>query len=314
MKLDMAGTEPDRPMILGNCISCNGLMRVPVTTDVTHVAKCPHCNVRFPVQQLIASAIPAAEIVDGAASEVVVPMVDRVKDKGDSSEEKPRTKFEVAKQLHDGAKHRRRRRRRRSSRSERATNERSRGGAGSGASRSVGADAGSERAGDSNGSPRTVDAASVPLASTESLASVEMAGGTVLKDRTSPAQKLTSDGSSPRRDTERRSSSQGVSGRRKRSRASEEDLPEGSVYEWLKICLGGMIAFPLAYLGLMWIAGLDPFGLSASLQTRAPVLVPPSLMVEEGDLPSTPTDDVDDVPFESDALPTPTIDPDEVRG
>ena len=109
----MAGTQPERPMILGNCIRCNGLMRVPVTTDVTHVARCPHCEARFPVQQLIASAVPAAEIMEGEVAEDV-PVIDRVRDKSDDSAEKTRERFEVPKQLYDGAKFRRRRKRRRS--------------------------------------------------------------------------------------------------------------------------------------------------------------------------------------------------------
>lgn len=90
---------------------------------------------------------------------------------------------------------------------------------------------------------------------------------------------------------------------------------EGSFLEWAKIVLGGLIAFPLAYLGLMWIAGLDPFGLAGPLQSVTPLVVPPSLIIEESASPSTPAaDEFEDEGLIEDQLPMPSIDPDEVRG
>jgi len=293
--MNMAGTQPERPMILGNCISCNGLMRVPVTTDVTHVARCPHCEVRFPVQQLIASAIPAAEIVEGEVAEEFTPVVDRVRDNAEEGGEKPRTKFEVPKQLKDGAKHRRRRRR-----------------------RSRGSDERKEKAvktkGRSSSSPAKINASSVPLASTQSLASAESAGVDVIDEAPVESKRSRSSsgstGSSGSSSSSRSSRSQS-SGRRSPSR-SNDDTADSSFIEWIKIALGGLIAFPLAYLGLMWILGLDPFGLAPTLNNVAPIIVPSSL-IDEDTLPLSP--EIED--FESDVdegLPKPSLDPDEVRG
>lgn len=346
LKLDMAGTQPDRPMILGNCISCNGLMRVPVTTDVTHVARCPHCGVRFPVQQLIASAIPAAEIMDGEVAENVLPIVDRIKAKADEVVDKPRRKFDVAKQLHDGAKHRRRRRRRSRSSEQRD------GSSGESRGRSRPFDTSGSSNDRTNSTRSRIDATSVPVAATQPLAAAESAEVEIVDADRLPSGDSSSDNSSsdnsaamdsvpnPRsldRPVSRsssnsssrsssRSADQGsvrrqTSSRRHGASPVEDDIPENSFLEIVKIALGGLIAFPLAYLGLMWIAGLDPFSLAGPIQNVAPVFVPPSLMEEDQDDISPAIDGdgfdgdgFDEEPFDSDALPMPSIDPDEIRG
>lgn len=301
-------------MILGNCISCNGLMRVPVTTDVTHVARCPHCGVRFPVQQLIASAIPAAEIIDGEIAQEIMPMVDRIKAKSEENADKPRTKFEVAKQLHDGAKHRRRRRRRSHSgqQSESSSDEnrdRSR----------------SSVASDRSGDPRSsrsggrIDASSVPLASTQSLAAAESAGvkivdGDRLPDGDRGARKSSPWSSS--RSTNRTSSRSQNNSRRHSPAQLSEDVAENSLLEIVKIVFGGMIAFPLAYLAMMWMGGLDPFSLAVPMQNVAPFFVPPSLMTDPDENVSPEIDGQfqEDETFDDGQLPMPSIDPDEIRG
>lgn len=291
----MSSTQPERPMILGNCIACNGLMRVPVTTDVSHVACCPHCEKRFPVQQLIASAIPAAEIIEGEVAEDYIPVVDRVREPVDENAVKPRTKFEVPKQIYNGAKHRRRRRRRsRSSdeRKEQALKEAER-------SRSSGA---------------KIKVSSVPVASTESATEAESVDTKVLDEvpressrSRSSLSSSSSSSSSRSSSSESRSSRSKSSSRRSSSRSTPEEEPDSAV-EWMKITVGGFIAFPLAYLGLMWIAGLDPFGLAPTIHKVVPFVVP-SRFVEDDLLPEF--EDLDSDVDES--LPMPSLDPDDVR-
>ena len=305
--MNMASTQPELPMILGNCISCNGLMRVPVTTDVTHVARCPHCEVRFPVQQLIASAIPAAEIIEGVVSEEITPIVDRVREQSTDNTEKPRTKFEVPKQLHDGAKHRRRRRRR-----SRGSDERK--------EQAIKGNGRSESGRPSSSSSRPkINAASVPLASTQSAASAEGADVGVLDEvpipSTSSSQSNSRSRSSSSESTSRdRSSSRSSDSRSSSRRSSSSRVDETSdspILEWMKIAVGGMLALPLAYLGLMWIAGLDPFGMANQINNVAPILVPDSL-VDEDLLPTTGEDEMES--DEAEGLPMPSIDPDDIRG
>ena len=290
----MSSTQPERPMILGNCIACNGLMRVPVTTDVTHVACCPHCEKRFPVQQLIASAIPAAEIIEGEVAQDYTPVVDRVREAPDENTVKPRIKFEVPKQIYNGAKHRRRRRRRSrgsDERKEQALKEPER----------------------SRSSRPRIKASSVPVASTES-APVEGSAGTKVIDevpsessrsRSSSSSSSSSSGSSS--SGSRSSRSQSSSRRSSSSSRKPEEDPD-SVVEWMKIGVGGFIAFPLAYLGLMWIVGLDPFGLAPTIHKVAPFVVPSSFIEDDSLL------EFDDLDSEVDeSLPMPSLDPDDVR-
>ncbi len=287
-------------MILGNCIACNGLMRVPVTTDVTHVACCPHCEKRFPVQQLIASAIPAAEIIEGEVAQDYTPVVDRVREPADENAVKPRVKFEVPKQIYNGAKHRRRRRRRSRSSDERKEQaikeaERSR-----------------------TGRPK-INASTVPVATTQSASSTveettadEATSAVKVVDevpRESARSRSSSSGSSSSRSSssESRSSRSSKSSSRRSSSSEPEEEPD-SVVEWLKITVGGFIAFPLAYLGLMWIVGLDPFGLAPTIHKVVPFVVP-SRFVEDDVLPEFDDLDLD----EEDSLPMPSLDPDDVR-
>ena len=306
----MAGTKPEHPMILGNCISCNGLMRVPVTTDVTHVARCPHCEIRFPVQQLIASAIPAAEIIEGVVSEEITPIVDRVRDQTADDLDKPRTKFEVPKQIRDGAKHRRRRRRRSRGSDERKDQ----------AIKEKGRPSNSEGSSTSSDTLRAkINAATVPLASTQSSVSAESADVGVINEvpipSTSSSQshatrnESVSESSSRSRSSSR--SSEGRSSSRRSSARQDDETSDNPALEWLKIALGGMLALPLAYLGLMWIAGLDPFGMANQIHGVAPILVPSS-MIDEDVLPVTREDEIES--DEAEGLPMPSIDPDEIRG
>lgn len=286
----MSSTQPERPMILGNCISCNGLMRVPVTTDVSHVACCPHCEKRFPVQQLIASAIPAAEIIEGEVAEDYTPVVDRVREPADENVVKPRTKFQVPKQIYNGAKHRRRRRRRSrdsDERKEQAVKE-------------------SERSRVS--SRHRIKVASVPVASTQSATATDSDTAKAIDEvPSSSARSRPSSSSGSSRSESRSSRSRSQSSSRRPSPRKPEEDPDSAV-EWLKIGVGGFIAFPLAYLGLMWIAGLDPFGLAPTIHKVVPFVVPSSF-VEEDAFP-----EFDDLDLEDDSsLPMPSLDPDDVR-
>ena len=306
----MSSTQPERPMILGNCISCNGLMRVPVTTDVTHVARCPHCETGFPVQQLIASAIPAAEIIEGEVAQDYTPVVDRVRETNDDDSAKPRSRFQVPKQLYNGAKFRRRRRRRSRGSDERKEQ--------------------AEKEKERPGSSRSrINPSSVPLASTHSAsaqpASTQPASSQSTSTKSSSSRtsvidevpnessrsRSRSSSSSDSSSSDSRSSRSQSSSRRSSSRKEPEDEPD-SVLEWLKIAVGGIIAFPLAYLCLMWIVGLDPFGLAPTINKVVPFAVPSSL-VDDDTLPlPSEFDDIDSEINES--LPMPSIDPDDIRG
>ena len=86
--------------IIGNCLSCQGMVRIPANSSVKAEVRCPHCDNKFPLAEILEQAVPALEVVE---SEPVI-------DTGDG--EQP--KFVIPSQLVKGAKHRRGRRSRRS--------------------------------------------------------------------------------------------------------------------------------------------------------------------------------------------------------
>lgn len=76
------------------------MVRIPANSSVKAEVRCPHCDNKFPLAEILEQAVPALEVVESE------PMIDT--DDGDQP------KFVIPSQLVKGAKHRRRRRSRRS--------------------------------------------------------------------------------------------------------------------------------------------------------------------------------------------------------
>lgn len=76
------------------------MVRIPANSSVKSEVRCPHCDNKFPLAEILEQAVPALEVVES----------DPVIDTGDG--EQP--KYVIPSQLVKGAKHRRRRRSRRS--------------------------------------------------------------------------------------------------------------------------------------------------------------------------------------------------------
>lgn len=327
--------ETDNQKILGNCPSCQRLMQIPVVTDVASVAKCPHCQSQIRVRDLLASAVPEAEIIDGKEkSEKQVS--DYVADRQrvyDDSEPKTREKFEVPNQLYAGASRRNRKKRvgsRRSSsrgNSSRDSFARQRSG-NNGGSENSRVDTSPTKSSSANTSnvvqrtgvkdiPKTASATSVNGAATTSSSSA--APNSIQQRRAAKPVPVPT----PR---QRSSSSRG-----RRSSDMDDDEVELGLTDVIKFLVGGMIAAPLAYLALLWVSGVDPFGMAGTFERISPAIIPDSMRSESvADQPRSgfapPTGDAssllfesssDDVGFESDfeeeGLPLPSLDPDLVR-
>ena len=171
-----------------------------------------------------------------------------------------------------------------------------------------------------------VASANVGVASSASTASTQRTADES-SSRSNPSQRSDRDSSSNRSSessSERSSSGRERSDRERSSRSrsssrgssSRDEENESSFLEWAKIAVGGMIAFPLAYLAMMWGAGLDPFGVATSVQKFVPALVPSSLRTaEDSESEAIDTEEDDSEDFDDDdSLPLPTLDPDDVRG
>lgn len=120
----MPSGQPNTSIIVGNCIACQGLVRVPSTINAQSNVRCPHCQETFALSVLLDQSVPELEVVDAQSnSESTKPSLyidqqaGKLKDEGG--------KFVVPSQLAKGA---RRRGKSRRSRSKSSRNRDSRGG------------------------------------------------------------------------------------------------------------------------------------------------------------------------------------------
>lgn len=99
-------------IIIGNCLSCQGLVRVPVRTSAKSRVRCPHCSESYWLWEVLDQSVPELEVVSELNVESSVAYVDQgvVGEFECESSEEPQ-KFVVPSQLVDGAKRSRRRRR-----------------------------------------------------------------------------------------------------------------------------------------------------------------------------------------------------------
>ena len=114
----MEFTNVNQQNLIGNCIHCEGTVRVPTSASPTAQVKCPRCGEMFLLGAVLDQAAPSLEIIDHRPTTIAdVPIVDRVLFEEEepaveekiSIEEKPK-KFEVPAALRNGAKRKRRRR------------------------------------------------------------------------------------------------------------------------------------------------------------------------------------------------------------
>jgi len=322
----------DNQKILGNCPSCQRLMQIPVVTDVASVAKCPHCQNEIRVRDLLASAVPEAEIIDKNKDNNRVSgyIADRQR-VYDDNKQKPREKFEVPNQLYNGASRRNRKRRvgskgssSRSSSSRDSSSRRRPSNNGSSSSSQArpnsNADVVSKKQSSnvsSNNSPRPKSEASPNASNAASKSTPVNSPRPTSSPSVAPdaAQERRAPTSVPR---PRKSSSS-------RRRSDDMDDEEFGLAEVVKFLGGGLIAAPLAYLALLWVLGVDPFGLAGTFERISPAIVPASMLSESNEPssgfapPSGNSSNLlfeasEDESFDDDGdLPLPSLDPDMVR-
>lgn len=337
--------------VLGNCPACQRLMQIPVVTDVASVAKCPHCQNEVRVRDLLASAVPEAEIISNDEDANKNHVSDYVADRQrvyDTDKSKKREKFEVPNQLYNGASRRNRKRRNgskgRSSQSSSSRGSSSRDSsprrrpnnngdpANSQVSRGSGTADVSYKVGDSSVTPNsnTSPQSSSVTSSNRSTAasnSVSESSPKPANRSPQPAQDRSRPTSRPR-PTPRPRPARSSSGRRSSEMDDEVEL---GVADVLKFLVGGLIAAPLAYLALLWVLGVDPFGMASTFERISPSIIPDSLRNDfSSDEPQSgfapPAGDSSSAlfgtssdgggledGFEDEGLPMPSLDPDMVR-
>ena len=102
--------------VIGNCLSCHNVVKVPTNASPDQKAKCPSCQTIFLLREILEQAVPTLEIIDDEddvpqeTNSEPIPIVDQIKDYSNVADGKPREKFVVPNQLAAGAKRKRRRR------------------------------------------------------------------------------------------------------------------------------------------------------------------------------------------------------------
>ena len=248
-------------IIVGNCISCEGLVRVSARTKANASVRCPHCQETFPLLRLLESAAPEVEVVEPVAGANTSAQTSPAKetqpanlyiDEGAETGKDASGKFVVPSQLAKGARRRKSSRRRRSEsrsavRSERESSSESR------------------------------------------------------RDHTSSESPERSSGAgehSQSRDSEGVAQQSHRSTRHRDSRIEQERKAENTAAsDFVKVLFGAMLALPIAYLIVMWVFSRDPLGLGDRLSKIVPFIVPAAFH-EDADADSDPTPEASSDEFE----------------
>lgn len=91
-------------VILGNCVSCSGIVRVPISAPANSTVRCPHCSESFGLAEILSKAIPELELVQEDTP--YARPADAVSTEKEIEPRVPRDRFVVPEQLSEGAKRR----------------------------------------------------------------------------------------------------------------------------------------------------------------------------------------------------------------
>jgi hypothetical protein len=108
--MDESSQNPAESIIIGNCLSCQGLVRVPATAPAKSRVRCPHCSESYLLYEILDRSIPELELVETPKVAVETPRVDQILIKTDKDREENK-KFVVPPQLSKGARRSRHRHR-----------------------------------------------------------------------------------------------------------------------------------------------------------------------------------------------------------
>jgi len=307
----MSSAQPPNPgsTIVGNCIACNGLVRVPAKANANASVRCPHCQETFPLMKLLENAVPEVEVIQQPGPTVPAPTptptptptakpelyIDQTAETGKDAS----GKFVVPSQLAKGA------RRRKSSRSK-SGRSKSR----SSSSRRNESDESSQQSRGwqpyreaSHGEPdQTVasDHRSEPLYD----------GTSHIRSRPEHARSESSQDVQQSRENRTRTSrvedQPHRSTRHRDYRAAHGHFSgDSSGNDFLRIFAGASLALPIAYLIVMWVFVQDPLGIAEGVGSRVPFLVPSALRANadsdktpaatDSETPDSETPDFEDI-------------------
>ena len=314
-------------IIVGNCVSCEGLVRVSSKTKANANVRCPHCQHTFSLAALLESAVPEVEIIPNATTATATPSSaapaytpaptsDPVKrelyiDKNVETGKDASGKFVVPSQLAKGAR-RRKSSRRSGSSSRDGSRSSSRRSDSESSSRRNNSESSSRHRDSESSSRRRDSESSSRRRDSESPSRRE--GSRDPSNRIVDPRPANRQAASEVRPTEAgqhtrtanpqaRESSERSEGSnnsvstsphrstRYRDRRALEDTEPNPAAGVLKIIAGAFLALPIAYLIVMWVFGLDPLGFGKNVGESMPFVVPSSLRADDDS--DSPSDDDD---------------------
>lgn len=280
------------PIIVGSCLSCMESVRVPQSVDVNSIVRCPRCKETFLLADMLERTVPALEVLPQTSSATMkdddVPYVDTVHLKQQQRAQRPEPE-RTRFEIPKALRDGAKRRRRRRSRSSSSKSDVS------------------ESSGSSIG---------ISLPGVESTSS----------SPTSAAHRGSSGTSSSRKSQSGSKRSRSFSSSYRSGRESQSDRIDYSFAEMIKIGLGALLAFPIAYLVLMWVIRIDPLYIGAAVGKVVPFAVPESIRTGEKQeleslLPPSVMRPTSEEPADRPSLseqdltaPLPEIDPKEIFG
>ncbi len=289
-------------LIVGNCLSCSGLVRIPAAVRANSTVRCPHCGESFSLRQILENSIPELEVIEtespNKGSNVLY--VDRSLHK-EQDREQPREKFVVPRQLTIGAKRKRRGRRHGSP-------------------------------GDKKGNATPVRNSQPEQRYPTGLAIGEHVETDIDTNSDWEFRGIQSDSMQP---VNVKTAERGISASESRARIGRREVanagrPKRSsrsesapIFEIVKIVFGGALAFPIAYLILFWAFRQDPLKLGPTIGNLVPFVVPAELRIQPVEAKKK-DDDENDKPIEDkipkskqnnrdNILPIPDVDPDKIH-
>ena len=236
--MEISNNSQSDNMIVGHCVACDGLVRIPLNANPSSTVRCPRCSAGFKLLDVLERAAPILELVDDQGDVEpeprqprFVPILDETPAQPETR--KPGEKFVVSPILQKNSKRKRHRRRRRSS------------------------EGGSK-------SPQNGISTKSPVGDAEKLAepSLEIDHSRVTSQKSSAPRSVASS------ETKKRPAPR----RPKKSRQVSNSSSGG--FELVKIVLGAALALPVAQLLIWWFAGTDPLNLGPTVSRIMPFVVP----------------------------------------
>ncbi len=251
-------------LIIGNCLNCQGLVRVPSKASANSKVRCPHCTKSFLLSQVLDQSVPELELVDDPNAEVV----DEISDDPPSVRKDEKGRFVVPSQLRRGSKKRRSRNKKRSSDRE-----------------SVSIRQSDDTHRPANDNPDTGQLEAPPNSDPQSgvnefsISETESPPRSGHRNRSGHSKR---GGGSSRQKPSRRP-------RQPNSRISYASNTSGM--EALKIALGGVLAIPVAYLVVLWVFKQDPLHVAPKISESVPFVVPAKFRTGDSQTDSKKSDE-----------------------